>query len=95
MVIMVEIDSNVILVAPMKNRTDAEMQRAYLELFNRIKRTGIIPQRHVMDNGCSESMKKLIQEECALELVPPHCHQRNVAEVAIKAFKQHFLSVIA
>ena len=39
-------------------------------------------------------MKNLIQQYLALELVTPHQHQRNVAEVAIRALKQHFLSII-
>ncbi len=30
-----------------------------------------------------------------MELVPPGCHQQNVAEVAIRNFKSHFLSVLA
>ena len=30
-----------------------------------------------------------------MELVPPGCHRRNVAEVAIRNFKAHFLSVLA
>ena len=30
-----------------------------------------------------------------MELVPPGCHQRNAAEVAIHNFKAHFLSVLA
>ena len=30
-----------------------------------------------------------------LELVPPGCHRRNAAEVAIRNFKHHFLSVLA
>ena len=40
-------------------------------------------------------MKDLIRETCKLELVPPGCHRRNVAKVSIKAFKQHFLSILA
>jgi hypothetical protein len=28
-----------------------------------------------------------------MELVPPGCHQRNAAEVAIRNFKAHFLSI--
>ena len=42
-------------------------------------------------------MRTLIRTECnlELELVPPHCHRRNVAEVAIKALKQYFLSIIS
>ena len=30
-----------------------------------------------------------------MELVPPGCHRRNAAEVAIRNFKSHFLSVLA
>ena len=30
-----------------------------------------------------------------VELVPPGCHRRNAAEVAIHNFKVHFLSVLA
>ena len=30
-----------------------------------------------------------------IELVPPGCHRRNAAEVAIHSFKAHFLSVLA
>ena len=29
------------------------------------------------------------------ELVPPSCHQRNAAEVAIRNFKAHFLIILA
>ena len=79
----------------MKNRTDAKMKRAYLQLLNRIKGAGFAPKRHVLDNDISYSMKSLINSNCQLELVPPHCHCRNVAEADIKAFKQHFLSILA
>jgi hypothetical protein len=40
-------------------------------------------------------MKIHIRNNCSLELVPPRCHQRNAAEVAIQNFKTHFLSVLA
>ena len=30
-----------------------------------------------------------------LELVPPGCNQHNAAEVAIRNFKTHFLSILA
>ena len=29
------------------------------------------------------------------QLVPPHVHRRNVAERAIRAFKAHFLAILA
>jgi hypothetical protein len=42
-------------------------------------------------------MKNHICDTCKLdmELVPPGCHRRNAAEVAICNFKAHFLSVLA
>ena len=93
--VMVEVDSNAILVEPMSSRKDAEMQRAYLALLQRIKEAGVVPQKHILDNKCSNSMKKLIRETCQLELVPPYCYRRNVAEVAIKNFKVYFISILA
>ena len=94
---MVEIDSNAILVEPMKSRKDEEMIRAYTVLMLRLKRAGIVPKKHVLDNEISEKMKNLIRDEfkMQLELVPPGCHRRNAAEVAIRNFKAHFLSVLA
>jgi hypothetical protein len=42
-------------------------------------------------------MKNHIRNICKMnmELVPPGCHQRNAAEVAICNFKSHFLSILA
>jgi hypothetical protein len=95
--VMVEIDSNAILVEPMKSHKDAEMIRAYDALLLRLKRAGIVPKKHVLDNEVSENMKTHIRDTCKLnmELVPPGCHRRNAAEVAIRNFKAHFLSVLA
>ena len=93
--VMVEIDSNYILVQPTKTRTDDEMIKAYQTLLKRLKRAGVEIKKHVLDNECSEKMKELIRDTCKLELVPPGCHRRNVAEVSIKAFKQHFKSILA
>ena len=93
--VMVEIDSNYILVAPMKNKWDEEMIATYQQLLKRIKRTGREVKKHVLDNECSDKMRELIKDECLLELCPPGIHRRNIAEVAIKSFKKHFLSVLA
>ena len=93
--VMVDIDSSGILVEPMKSCKDAEIIRAYQTLMLRLKRANIIPQKHVLDNEVSEAMKELIRSQYQLELVPPGCHRRNAAEVAIRNFKAHFLSILA
>jgi hypothetical protein len=95
--VMVEIDSNPILVEPMKSRKDEEMIRAYNALLLRLKQAGIVSKKHILDNKVSENMKNHIRNTCKfyMELVPPGCHQRNAAKVAIRNFKAHFLSILA
>ncbi|KAL7502326.1 hypothetical protein ACHAXN_000445, partial [Cyclotella atomus] len=95
--VMVDIDSNAILVEPMKSRKDHEMIRAYDALVKRILRAGVTPKKHMLDNEISENMKEHIRDKYkfTLELVPPGCHRRNSAEVAIRNFKAHFLSILA
>ena len=90
--VMVEIDSNAILVEPLKSRKDPELTRAYRKLMMRLKQAGIVPKKHVLDNEVSEAMKEVIRTEyqMEMELVPPGCHRRNAAEVAIRNFKTHF-----
>jgi hypothetical protein len=94
---MVEIDSSCILVEPLKNRTDAELTRAYESLMARLHQAGVKPKKHVLDNEVSAAMKQLITTKYNMtyELVPPGCHRRNAAEVAIRNFKSHFLSILA
>ena len=88
-------DSNYAFVEPMKNKTDEEMQRAYTVIIKRIKHAKLTVTKHILDNECSAAMKELITQTCKYELVPPGCHRRNRAEVTIKAFKQHLISVFA
>jgi hypothetical protein len=95
--VTVEINSNAILVEPMKIRKNAKMIRAYNALLLQLKQAGIIPKKHILDNEVSEKMTNHIYDTCKLdmELVPPGCHQCNRAKVAICNFKAHFLSVLA
>ena len=73
------------------------MKHAYKHLLLRLKRAGVQPKKHVLDNEVSDSMKDMIRDDyhMTLELVPPGCHRRNAAEVAIRNFKAHFLSILA
>ena len=95
--VMVEIDSNAILVEPMKSRQDKEMIRAYDALVQRLQQAGIQPKKHVLDNKISNNMKAHIDRKYKflIKLVPPGCHRCNAAEVAIRNFKAHFLNVLA
>ncbi len=52
--VMVEINSNAILVEPMKNSKDAKMIRAYNALLLRLKRASIVPKKHFLDRGSTK-----------------------------------------
>ncbi len=86
--VLIKINSNAILIEPMKNRKDAEMIQAYNALLLQLTRAGIFPKKHVLDNKVSENMKNHIRDTCKtnVELVPPGCHWQNAAEVAICNF---------
>ena len=51
--VMVDIDSNGILVDPIKNRRDAELTRAYRAMMLWLKRAGIVPQKYILDKEMS------------------------------------------
>ena len=85
------------MVEPLSSRKDAELTQAYRVILLRLKKSGTVPKKYVLDNKVSQGMKDVIRNEykMGMELVPPGCHQRNTAEVAICNFKAHFLSVLA
>ncbi len=93
--VLIKIDSNVILVEAIKNRSAEEMIRAYLILVNCLRNAGVTPKMHILDNRCSEEFKAQIHKNnMTFQLVPPHDHQRNIAEKAIQTFKGHFISIL-
>jgi hypothetical protein len=48
-----------------------------------------------MDNECSEEIRATIKKNnMTYQLVPPHNHQRNLAEKSIQTFKAHFISIL-
>ena len=51
--VMVEIDINAVLVEPLKNRKDTEINRAYRTIMILLKRAGIVPKKHILENEVS------------------------------------------
>jgi hypothetical protein len=95
--VVYDYDSNAILAEPMRNRTDAEMLRAYGVILNRLIARGLKPKLQRLDNEASTALKSYLQDEMDIkyQLVPPHVHRRNAAERAIRTFKNHFISGLA
>jgi hypothetical protein len=93
--VLTDVDSDAILVKPMKNRTAGEMIRAYQVVIDRLNSAGIFPKMHILDNECSMELKSIIKQNgMTFQLVPPHDHRRNIAEKAISTFKDHFISIL-
>jgi hypothetical protein len=69
--VLIEIDSNAILVEAMKNRSAGEMIRAYLILVNCLRNAGVTPKMHILDNKCLEEFKaQICKNNMTFQLVP-------------------------
>jgi hypothetical protein len=75
MMVLMESESNAILVEAMKNRTSGEMIRTYQVLVNQLHSVRIAPKQHILDNECSNDFKEAIKtNNMTYQLVPPHDH---------------------
>ena len=93
--VVFEIDSNVILVESMRNRTSGEMVKSYQTFGNRLKEQGFEPKMHVLDNECSAEFKEAIAKNgMEYQPVPPHNHLRNIVKKALQTFKDPFVAVL-
>ena len=50
----------------------------------------------MLDNECSKAIKTFVADrQTAIQLIEPHNHRVNAAEVAVKTAKYHFISALA
>ena len=71
---MCKLDSNQILLEPMKSRTE-EMIRAHKALIQCLKAQNICPKLQFLDNEASKEYKKAIcKEGLTVQLLTPHMH---------------------
>jgi hypothetical protein len=93
--VLVEVDGNYIDAEPMKNKSEGLIIKAYLALWTQLTASGTVrPTTHTLDNKALAVYKDKVKKNCAIQLVPPDNHQRNLAEQAIQTFKKHFKAVI-
>eukprot|EP00804_Cyclotella_cryptica_P013004 CCRYP_002334-RA/>CCRYP_002334-RA protein AED:0.29 eAED:0.29 QI:0/0/0/1/1/1/2/0/658 len=94
--VMVEIDSSAILVEPIKNRTDAELTRAYSTLMLRLRRWYCATQACLRQQNLRRYERPHPGHlQNVARIGSTGCHRRRAAEVAIRNFKSHFLSILA
>jgi hypothetical protein len=91
--ILYDYDSNSVLSAPMKNRGDKDMMRAFDVLINFLIIRGLKPHFQRLDNEASLALINcLTKQGIHYQLTPPHIHQSKNAERAIQTFKNHFIA---
>ena len=79
----------------MKSRSAACMLEAYT-IYEYLTTKGFKPQLNVMDNECSQLLKRYIKsQEVDILLVEPDNHRVNAAERALQTFKNHFVAGLA
>ena len=57
----VEIDSNTILIEPLKSMKDIELTQAYTAMVLRLKQAVIVPKKYILDNEVSDAIKDVIR----------------------------------
>ena len=86
-------NSNSIHVQPLKSRTATDIQKACQKTIQLLKKRGMKPILHTLDNEASKTLKEYLQEEqIQFQLTPAGIHQRNAAERAIQTWKNHFIA---
>ena len=88
-------DANNFLTTPLKNRTGPCILSGMTKIHDKLRKRGLTPKLHIMDNEVSEDPKKYFEDsDIQFQLVPPHMHQRNDAERAVRTFKNHFIAFL-
>ena len=83
-------DANNILTTPLKNRTCPCILSGITKIHDKLRKRGLTPKLHIMDNEVSEDLKKYFEDsDIQFQMVPPYMHQRNSAERDVRTFKNH------
>jgi hypothetical protein len=89
-------DLNAIIVCAMPLHTNASMVQAFTNMITIPKSQGYQPALKVIDNECSNTVKKYIWSKTIdIQLVSPHNHHVNAAEWAIATFKENFIASLS
>ena len=70
--VMLECDTNYIMVKGMRDRTAGEMTKAYKHITEWLNARGIRPRQHILDNKILAEMKECIGKNgSTYQLIPP------------------------
>jgi hypothetical protein len=60
--VLYDYDSNAILSKPVKTRQASELTQAWTALHSRLQFNGYAPDLHILDNECSDELKKAFKK---------------------------------
>ena len=84
-----------ILTTPLKNRTGPCILSGIMKIHNKLRKRGLTPKLHIMDNEVSEDLNGYFQDsDIQFQLVPPHMHRKNSAERVVRTFSNHFITAL-
>jgi hypothetical protein len=90
--ILYDYDSNIVLSAPIKNRGDKEMVRAFDLLIQSLIIRGLKPSLQRLDTEPSLALiNYLTKQVIDYQLAPPHIHRRKNDERTIQTFKNYLI----
>ena len=68
-------NANNILTTSLKNRTEPCILSGKTKINDKLRKWGLTPKMHIMDNEVSEDLKKYFEDSnIQFQLVPPHIH---------------------
>ena len=89
---MYHYDTNTIHIVPIKSRYAKCITDAWQSIFNILKIQGSTQSTH-LDKECSYHLKEAFKtENIKCQLSPPHLHKHNVADRAIRTYKNHLIT---
>jgi hypothetical protein len=93
--VLYDFDSNTINAVAIKNRKKESLIKGYNDMYEDLKKAGINPVLHRLDNETSKDLIKEIEKKgMDYQIAAPGNHRLNHAERAIQTFKNHFIAVL-
>ena len=90
---MYDYDSNEILFEPRNNGQAATIRDIFIKMNKILKSRGSDPKFYIMGNEYSSDWNEAMKKDTIdFQLDPTHTHRLNVAERAIRNWKNNFIS---
>jgi hypothetical protein len=96
LLIINDYDTNAIIAEPLKGRIKGDILNGYRNVHKQLARNGYRPTLQTLDKEASDILLQYMRNnKIDIQLALPHIHRRNLAERAIRTFKEHFKALRA